>query len=139
MSDTSVHRHQRGRDMLLQVLLWGTLLGLCSAGHRPYSRGERNRYPRQHDREAQRIDYTLIHDQGGQRVQYPSVNDQGTQRIQYPSVNDRGQTVQYPYFDDQGSSSQIQVNLWKSGSGEVCWLTNGFTVCNVCVAALCMS
>lgn len=116
MSDTHVHSPWRGRGtgMLLQTLLWGILLGLCSAGHRPINREERNRHPRQHDREAQRIHYPSLHDQGEQRVHYPSVNDQGTQRVQYSSVNDQGQTVQYPSFDDQDASSQIQVKRWIS-------------------------
>lgn len=109
MPDTHVMDQQRRRGVLLQTLLWGTLLGLCSASHRPYERRERTHHPRQHDRWTQRLSDPSLPDQGAQRVQYPSVNDPGTQGVHWPLVHDKGQTVQYPSFDDINSSSQIQV------------------------------
>ncbi|CAB1326313.1 unnamed protein product, partial [Coregonus sp. 'balchen'] len=82
----------------------GNLTGAMQRRTQTIFQGERNRYPRQHDREAQRIHYPSIHDQGGQRVHYPSVNEEGTQRVQYPSVNDEGtQRVQYPSVNDEGT------------------------------------
>lgn len=115
--------------VLLKTLLCWTLIGLCCAGHRPYSRGERTRYARHHDRRTQRIVYPSLNDQGTQRIVYPSLNDRGTQRIQFPSVNDegtrrvhdRGQTVRYPSVSDSASAgSQIQKcspGYYRDGSG----------------------
>lgn len=112
MSDTSMDRHWR-RGVLLQTLMFLTLIGLSLAGNRPFSRGERPRYPRHHDRGTQRIQYPSLNDRGAQQIQYPTVNDQGTQRVVYPSLHERGQTIQYPSLNDIGAGSQIQVKLWR--------------------------
>lgn len=113
MSDACMDR-QRQRGFLLQTLLVWTVVGLCCAGHRPYQRGERPRYPRQHDRWYQRIQYPSLHDRGNQHIVYPSANEPGTQGVRDPFLGDRGQTVQYPSFNDSDAGAQFQVNLLKS-------------------------
>lgn len=110
MSDTCVDRRRR-TGVLLQTLLCWIFIELCCAGHRPYERGERQRYARLHDRWGQRIQYPSLHDQGTQRIEYPSVNDEGTQRVHYPSVHDRGQTILYPSVNDSSAGFQIQVKI----------------------------
>ena len=110
MLETHMDR-RRHTGVSLQTLICWTLIGLCLAGHRPYTRQERTRHARHHDRWIQRVQYPSPNDQGTQRIEYPSVNDEGTQELRYPSVQDRGQTVQFPSLDDSGASSQIQVKV----------------------------
>lgn len=84
---------RRHGPVLLKTLICWTLIGLSSAGHRPYERWERPRHPRHHDRWTQRI-------------VYPSLNDQA---VHYPRVNDGEQIVQFPSLNDDSDSSQVQV------------------------------
>lgn len=96
---------RRRTVVFVHTLLWWTLLGLCSTGHRPIQSGARgSRYTRHQDRWAQRI-----HD--------PSVSDQGqSQWWHYPSFQDRGQIVQYPNINDSEASGQLQVKDRKIGT-----------------------
>ena len=100
-------RH-RGTGVILQALGWAALLGVCSAGNRPFHGWERSRHRRQ-DQGAQRVHFPSLNGHGGQQVQYPLVHEQGTQQLQYPSVHDRGQTVHHPCVTDNTAGSQIQV------------------------------
>ena len=94
----------------LRALLCFTLLGLCTAGYRPYQRGERSpQHPREPDRQAQRPTFLGDEQDGSQRVHFPLLSDEGYQRVQHPWVQDRGQAVQYPTFEDIADNAEIEV------------------------------
>lgn len=117
---------RRCTRVLLWTLVCWTLIGLCCAGNRPFRRGEKPRYPRDHDRWTQRIQFPSLHDGGTQQIVYPSVNDQETQGIRYPSVHDRGQRIQYPSINDDDASPQIQV---KNGECVMYLVVEGMLFC----------
>uniref|UniRef100_A0A096LSG3 Laminin subunit alpha 3 n=1 Tax=Poecilia formosa TaxID=48698 RepID=A0A096LSG3_POEFO len=87
MSDTCMDMRWC-RGVLLRILICWTLIGLCSAGHRPFGKRERPHHTRHHDRFPQRTD------------------SQATQQIKYPSLNNQGQVIQFPSVSD--ASSQVQ-------------------------------
>lgn len=91
MSDTCMDRRWC-RGVLLRILICWTFIGLCSAGHRPFSKLEWPRRTGHHDRLPQRTD------------------SQAAQQIRYPFLNNQGQIVEYPSFPD--ASFQVQVKTY---------------------------
>lgn len=102
------------RGLLLQTLLWWTLVELGYAGTRPHQRWQRPRLTRQPYGRNDRTQNPTGYDRGSQRIEYPSVNDDQT--VLYPLLYDRGQKVVYPSLNDNGGSGQSQVNT-HDGSG----------------------
>lgn len=95
----------------LRALLCFALLGLCTAGHRPYREGERGpRHPGEHDLQQDERD-------GAQRVHFPSLSDQGAGRVQHPWAQDRGQVVRYPTLEDSAADAGIKVKQCVCPSG----------------------
>uniref|UniRef100_A0A3Q3ANB8 Si:ch211-241e1.3 n=1 Tax=Kryptolebias marmoratus TaxID=37003 RepID=A0A3Q3ANB8_KRYMA len=60
------------KGVLIRTLMLWTFIGLCCAGHRPFSRQERPPHSRHHDRATQRLQYPSLHELGAQRVEFPS-------------------------------------------------------------------
>lgn len=97
------------RGLLLQTLLWWTLLEPGYAGTRPHQRWQRPRLPTQAHRWNDRTQNPARYDRESQRIEYPSVNDDGGQWVRYPSLFEGGQKVVYPSLNDNGGSGQSQV------------------------------